>query len=293
MRKINGMIAAMPTPFNEDESIDFDGVKKLLKHLDDGGITSVLIGGSTGEYSLMTIDERKELIKTACEQNLKSAKIIAGASCSRPSQTKDLIEFSASVGADFALVIPPYYLKTSRQGIIDYYKEVASSNVLDIMIYNYPAATGVELAPDLIWELSKIKGIVGIKDTDEMEHTSKLISMFKNEDFSVINGCEHLIMGTLAAGGDGTMGIIHNLVPEMMMDIYKNMQNNDWKKATEINKKLVPLYTLMEKEPYPGPVKAALEIMGLPGGKPRKPVVAPSEQMITTLKKELTRIGAI
>mgnify|MGYP000891945918 CR=1 FL=1 len=143
-------------------------------------------------------------------------------------------------------------------------------------------------------ELSKIKNVIGVKDTDEMEHTSKLIDMFKDdESFGVINGSEHIIMGALACGGDGTMGIVHNLVPKQMVEIYDAMQANDVKKAMEINKRLVPLYNLMEEEPYPGPVKAALEIMGLPGGKPRKPIVPATEGMKQRLKEGLKAAGII
>lgn len=293
MKQIYGMIAAMPTPFKADESIDMEGVKTLLQHLIDGGLTCVLIGGSTGEYSLMTMEERKALIKTACEYGKGKIDILAGASCARPVHTKEMVDFAAEAGADFALVIPPYYLKTSDQGIIDYYKEIAADSKIGIVIYNYPAATGVALSPELLLELGKIPNVIGIKDTDEMEHTSKLIAQFKDTDFAVINGCEHLIMGTLACGGEGTMGIIHNLVPDLMMDIYNAAKANDFVKAREINAKLTNLYTLMEEEPYPGPIKAALGLLGLPGGVPRKPIVPPSNEMVEKLRAELKALGRI
>lgn len=294
MYKFKGMVAAMPTPFNADETINFDGFKEVLNYLVNGGMHAVLIGGSTGEYSLMSMEERKSIIKAACDEAKGKIDIIAGCSCHRPKDTIEMIQFAAEASADAALVIPPYYLKTSRQGIIDYYQELSDNSSIGIVIYHYPDATGVFLDPELILELSKIDKVIGVKNTTEMEHTSKLIDMFKDdENFGIINGFEHLIMGTLATGGDGTMGIVHNLVPKEMVQIYDAIKANDLNTAMAINKKLAPLYTLMEEEPYPGPVKAALELMGLPGGKPRKPIVPPTEGMKQKLKEGLKAAGII
>lgn len=295
MKKITGMIAAVPTPFYEDESINFDAFKQLIEFLIENGMHCLLIGGSTGEYSLMSKDERKSIIKTACKINAGRVKIIAGCSCARTFDTIEMVQFSESVGADAGLVLPPYYLHTSRQGIINYYKDVADSvKDFGIIIYHYPDATAVYLDPELIMELSKIMNVIAIKNTTEMDHTARLIEMAKDRnDFSVINGFENLILGTLALGGDGMMGIVHNLVPKQMVDIYNAMQANDVFKAREINNSLAALYNLMEEEPYPGPIKAALEIMGIHAGNPRKPIVPASTDMKRRLESEMKKIGII
>lgn len=294
MYKFKGMVAAIPTPFYEDEEINFEGFEKILDYLIEGGMHGVLIGGSTGEYSLMSMEERKSIIEAACKKGKGKIDIIAGCSCHRPKDTIEMIKAATASGADAALVIPPYYLHTSRQGIIDYYQELSDNSEIGIVIYHYPSATGVYLEPELILELSKIDKVIGVKNTEEMEHTSKLIDLFKDDDsFGVINGFEHLIMGTLATGGDGTMGIVHNLVPKDMVAIYDAMQANDFEKAMEINKRLAPLYTLMEEEPYPGPVKAALDFLNLQGGKPRKPIVPPSEGMKERLRKGMVEAGIL
>lgn len=292
MKELKGMIAAMPTPFHADESIDTEGIKKLVEHLVKGGIHGILAGGSTGEYSLMTMEERKLLIKTTCEAAAGKVYVIAGCSCSRTKDTVEMARYAKSVGADFALVLPPYYMKTSEEGMKAYFREIGESADIGVVIYHYPAATAVELSPEFIIELSQLPNIVGVKDTAEMEHTSKLIAL-KGDGFSVINGCEHLIMGTLASGAEGTMGIIHNLVPERMRKIYDSMQANDVKAASEINRELLELYSMMEDEPYPGPIKAALSMLGLPGGIPRKPIVPPSDEMKKRLEISLKKLDLI
>ena len=109
-----------------------------------------------------------------------------------------MLQYAAEVGADAGLVLPPYYLQTSRQGIIDYFRELSDNAGISIVIYHYPTATGVYLDPELVLELSKIEKVIGVKNTAEMEHTSKLIDLFKeDENFGIINGFEHIIMGTL------------------------------------------------------------------------------------------------
>ena len=295
MKKYEGMVAAVPTPFLANEEIDFAGVTKLVNHFAASGLHGLLIGGSTGEYSLMSMEERKTLIKTAVQAAAgKNVYIIAGCSAHRPKDTVEMVQYAGSAGADFALVLPPYYMCTSTQGIIDYFRTVGEASQIGIIVYHYPAATTVRISAETFLEISKLPHLVGVKDTAEMDHTCQLIKYFGDDDnFSVINGCEHLIMGTLAAGGNGTMGIIHNLAPKQMRAIWDAMQANDVKTARAINKTLMPLYDMMEEEPFPGPVKAGLELLGLPGGVPRKPIVAPSTELKARLKAAMIEAGLL
>lgn len=294
MKKIRGMIAAVPTPFREDESINYDTYEQLLNYLIDNGMHWLLIGGSTGEYSLMSKDERKDIIKFACGISKGKIGIIAGCSCSRTCDTIEMVKYAESVGADAGLVLPPYYMKTSAEGIKDYYKEIAGSvEEMGIVIYHYPDATGVFLEPEFIMELAEIKNIVAVKNTAEMDHTAKLINMAKDKKFSIINGFETIIMGTLTSGGDGTMGIVHNMVPKKMVEIYEAIENNDVVKAKNINSQLLTLYSMMEEEPYPGPLKAALNMMGFDMGVPRKPIVPASDGMRERLRVEMNKLGIL
>jgi 4-hydroxy-tetrahydrodipicolinate synthase len=294
MDKLKGMIVPVATPFMEDEAINYQVYKQLIEHLLRNKVHALLVGGSTGEYSLMTLEERKSIIQFAANLTDKRAKVIAGCSCARLKDTIELVKFAENVGADYALILPPYYMKTSRQGIIDYYKEIAASTKLGIIIYHYPNATAVKLDVDLIVEIAMIDNVVAIKDSDIMANTAKLICMTKDiDDFSVINGEEYNIMGTLAMGGAGCMGVIYNLVPGEMVAMYDAMISNDLNKARDINNRLMPLYGLMEEEPYPGPIKAALELIGIPMGIPRKPITPPSDEMKARLKKAMAQAKII
>jgi 4-hydroxy-tetrahydrodipicolinate synthase len=295
MKALTGMIAAVPTPFASDDTIDYTVYQQLLDFIIENKMHWLLIGGSTGEYSLMSMDERKQLLENAIKINHGRTNILAGCSCDRTSDTVEMVRFAEAAGADMVLALPPYYLQTSRQGIIDYYQELSDNlNQIGIAVYHYPHATNVTLDPELIFELAQIKNVVALKNTDEMDHTAKVLELTKNmPDFSVVNGYETLIMGTLALGGAGTMGIVHNLVPREMVAIYDAFLANDVVRAREINNRLTPLYIMMEEEPYPGPIKAALELIGIPMGIPRRPIVPASADLRKRLEAAMKEAGVL
>lgn len=293
MYKPFGMIPAMPTPFDEKGNIDFDAFKALIEHLIDGGVHCLLAGGSTGEYSLMSMEERKSVIKAAVDFSNGRVPVMAGTSAHRTEDTIELTKYAAEVGADCALVITPYYMQTSEEGLKNYFETIARQSNIGIVIYHYPSATNVELSPEFIAELSKIEGIVGVKNTTDQEHTCKVIGLTKDqEDFAVLTGYEHLILPTLAVGGDGATGIIPNLIPKEIVRIYDLfVKEKDIEGAIALNQKLLPLYDYVEAEPSPGPVKAGLDIIGLKGGTVRSPLVPASEELKEKMKKTLSSLG--
>lgn len=291
MLKPTGMIPALPTPLNDDDSINFDGVKQIVNHAIENGMDGVLVGGSTGEYSLMSLEERKEVIKTVCEEADGRVPVMAGTGCHRTEDTVELTKFAEAAGASFALVINPYYMPTTDEGILEHYKTVADSVDIGIVIYHYPDATGITMSPELLKEISNINGVVGIKNTADGQHTSELIALTKDDpEFSVLTGFEHLILATLAMGGHGAIGVVHNLVPKQLSELYQSVKDNDLQAATQINKSLLDVYSAMEAEPVPGTVKAGLESLGLPGGPSRKPLVEASPEFKNNISKILSKL---
>jgi 4-hydroxy-tetrahydrodipicolinate synthase len=297
MKRFEGMSAAMATPMKPDESLDFEATRVLVKHLIDKGLDGVLVGGSTGEYNLMSMEERKELIVHSVEAAKGTdGYVIAGASCHRTQDTIELAKFAGEAGADFVLVLPPYYLPTTTQGVYDYFKAVSESTKAGLIIYHYPAAVNVLLEPEFLVKLGRLDNIVGIKNTADMEHTAKLIALNEHyEGFKIVNGYENLFFPTIACGGDGAMGIIQNLIPAQMAEMYRLTKENDFAAAAKINEKMIPLYNIMETddEPCPGPVKYGLELQGLKAGNPRKPVVPVSDGMKALLEQVMKQVGAL
>lgn len=294
MYKLEGMYAAIPTPFFEDESINFEGIKTLVNYLADQGMHGIIAGGSTGEYMMMTTEERKAVIKAACEAANGRIDVVAGTGCMRADQTIELTNYAAECGADAALVITPYYMIMSDDMLYDYYKEVAEHSKINIIIYHYSLATTTSMSPQCIARLAKLDNIVGIKNTEDMDCTAKLIGLTAdNDSFRVAIGYDSLAVPHLAAGGDASMGVVHNVVPATMEKIYACIKDNNVKEAARLGIELNELIMLLEAEPYPGPVKAALDLMGLPGGLPRKPIDPPSDKMRADMKKCLLKLGVI
>ena len=288
-----GMYVPIITPFREDQSIDFEAFKKVIDYVIEGGVDGLLITGSTGEYHTMTLEEQKEVIKVGCEYVAGRKPIIAGVGKSTAKATIELANFAADCGAEYGLVLPPYYQPTTRQGVIDFFKEIAAGSRLGIMIYDNPLATGVELEPDLIYELAQVDNIVALKDTSDMIHTCQVLAKTRtlDKEFSVFQGYEHTILPAMAVGAQGGFAILMNALPKAYAKLYKLVLENKWQEATDFNMSMADLFTAMEEEPYPGPVKAAMNMMGLPAGYVRKPLVDASEGLKEKMRKNLRALG--
>lgn len=294
MYKLEGMYAAIPTPFFEDESVDYEGVKAIVRFLANEGLHGVVAGGSTGEYTVLSMEERKAVIKAACEASQGKISVVAGTGCPRAVDTIALCNYAAEVGADAAMVITPHYMIITEDMLYQYYSEVAAGSKIGVIVYHYNLATGTMMQPGFIKKLAAIDNIIGIKNTEDMDHTAKVIGLTAdNEKFSVAMGYDSLIVSNLATGGHASIGVIHNVVPQMMEKIYACIKNNDVHEAARLNARLTELVLLLEAEPYPGPVKVALELMGLPGGIPRKPIAPPSDKLRADMKECLIKLGVI
>ncbi|MBO3078885.1 4-hydroxy-tetrahydrodipicolinate synthase [Mammaliicoccus sciuri] len=292
MFKPYGVIPALPTPMKEGGVIDYDGLAQLIEHVIKNGVHGVLVGGSTGEYSLMSLEERQQVIQFVCDTVDARVPVMAGTGCHSTEDTIKLTQFAEEAGVSSALVINPYYMATSDEGILNHYKAVTENSKIGIVIYHYPDATGIELSPELIHEISQLDGIVGIKNTADGVHTSKLLNLTKDNDrFSLLTGFEDLILATLASGGVGAIGVVHNLVPDKIVKLYDLIvKENNIKEAAELNKELIPLYNLIEEEVIPGTVKAGLEAIGLPGGPSRSPLVSASPEFKEKIASKLNEL---
>lgn len=289
-----GIIVPLITPFHDDETIDFPSYKKVIDFVIAGGVHGLLVGGTTGEYHVMSLAERKSLIKAGCEYAAGRVPVMAGVGCFTAKETIELANYAAECGADWGLVLPPYYHQTSEEGIKAFYKEIAANSKVGIVIYNYPGATSVDFPPEMIYELSQEENIVSVKESADFGHLCKVVTLTKDVDnFTVFTGEEHFILPTFAVGGQGAFGILVNLLPKEIVNLYDLVQKNDLNAARDLNRKLSGFYGLMEVEgnPYPGPVKAGMDMIGIKGGKVRKPLTQPTEDLKKKMKAELVKLG--
>lgn len=294
MKAPKGIYVPLITPFNDDNSIDFASYKKVIDHVIEGGVHGVLVGGTTGEYHVMSADERKSLIKAGCEYAAGRVPVLAGVGCPTAKETIELANYAGDCGAAFGMVLPPYYHHTSDLGIVDFFKEVAANSKIGIMIYNYPGATNVEMPPEMIYELSLEENIISVKESADFGHLCRVVALTRDvENFTVFTGEEHFILPTFTVGGQGAFGILINLLPKEIVKMYELVMNNDVDAARKLNSKMTGIYDLMEVEgnPYPGPVKAGLDMIGIKGGKVRKPLTQPTDELKAKMKAELIKLG--
>lgn len=285
------MIAAIPTPFGTDGSILEDSFRKICERTIAAGIHCILVCGSTGEYSSLTEDERKTAMKMVVDIVDHRCRVMASCAGHNTAETLAMVKYAEEIGIDFALVVTPYYLTTTEEGIYQYYKTIGESITTDmgLLVYNYPEVTTVRMSPEFIEKLSHLPHVVGVKDSDTLIHTSKVCELIGDRDFGVVNGYEHLAIGALVSGAAGTVGLIDAIAPEQMMTIYNAVQNNDIKTAMEMNEKMKRFYDLMEEEPVPAALKAAFNLIGIECGDPRLPLLPASDRLKEELKEQIEK----
>lgn len=291
-REFKGMFCPIVTPFKADQSIDFDALYKVIDYVIDNGIDGILMCGGTGEYHAMSLEEQKDVLKKGIAHVDGRVPVLAGCSQSTPSATIELVNYAADCGADWGMVLPPFYQCTIEEGVMDFFREIADDTKIGIVIYNIPSATNVEITPDQVFELAKHPNIIGLKDTADFEHTCKVLAITRGmENFKVFQGMENCILPALITGADGGFAILMNLLPKQYSEMYKAALDGDWTKAAKINISMSKLYNMMEEEPFPGPVKCGMNLIGIPGGCVRKPLVEPSDKLKKAMKEELIKLG--
>lgn len=288
MKKIlfRGCGTAIATPFNKD-GVNFEEFSKLVEEQIKNGIDSIIVCGTTGEASTMTEEERLKTIECAVKTAKKRVPIIAGTGSNN---TKAVIEMNKKVekiGVDGVLVVTPYYNKTSQEGIIMHYSEIAKNTRLPIIIYNVPSRTGVNILPETALELSKIENIVAIKEASgNISQVAKLASLCK-DNLNIYSGNDDQIVPILSLGGIGVISVLSNIKPKYTHDMCYSYFNKEIEKATKMQLDAIPLIEALFSDVNPIPVKEALNVLGYNFGNTRLPLVPMSKDKREKLEKLL------
>ncbi len=288
MKKIifKGCGTAIITPFTED-GVNFEEFGKLIEFQIENGADAIIVCGTTGESSTMTLEERKETIKFAVEKANKRVPIIAGTGGNCTANVIEMTKFAESIGVDAALVVTPYYNKTTQAGLIEHYKVVAGATKLPIILYSVSSRTGVNINPETCLELSKIENIVAIKEASGNLSQVAEIANLCGEELNIYSGNDDQITPILAVGGIGVISVLSNILPEHTHDIVDSFLNGNVELARDEQISVIPLVKALFSEVNPIPVKAAMNMLGYNAGKPRLPLVEMSEKGKEKLEKEL------
>ncbi|MEY4101272.1 MAG: hypothetical protein RLZZ567_516 [Actinomycetota bacterium] len=284
------LITAMVTPFKADLSVDWAGVETLAKHLVSTGHDAIVVSGTTGEAPTTSDDEKDELIRVVKATVGDKVKVIAGAGNNETPHSVEQALHAQSVGADGLLVVTPYYNKPPQAGIEAHFRAIADAVDLPVMIYDIPGRTGVEIEPDTIVKLAEHKNIVALKDAKgNVASTSWVI---KRCGIPVYSGDDILNLPLLSVGAVGFVSVCGHTVGAQLREMLDTWFAGNAARALEIHQQLLPVFTGTFRTQGAILTKAGLNLMGLPGGHTRLPLVDATPAQIEQLKLDL-RAGGV
>jgi len=283
------LLTAMVTPFKDDLSIDWAGVEQLAEHLIQSGHDGIVLNGTTGEAPTTSDEEKIEIIKVVRKVVAGRAKVIAGAGNNETSHSVEQAKMAADAGADGLLVVTPYYNKPPQAGIAAHFNAMADATDVPVMLYDIPGRTGVQIEPDTIVKLAEHPNIVALKDAKgDVASTSWVI---KRSGIPVYSGDDILNLPLLSVGAVGFVSVCGHTVGKDLREMLDSWFNGNSARALEIHQKLLPVYTGTFRTQGAILTKAALAMMGLPGGKVRLPLVDATSTQISQLREDLLAGG--
>ena len=272
-----GRGTALVTPFTND-GINFEELRKLIEFQILEGIDSLIICGTTGESSTMSLEEKKAVIEFSVKIANGRVPIIAGTGGNNTADVINLSKYAESVGADGLLLVTPYYNKTTQKGLIAHFSEIAKNVSIPIILYNVPSRTGINIEPETCLELSKISNIVGIKEASgNISQVSKITNLCK-DNLAIYSGNDDQIMPILSLGGLGVISVLSNIYPKYVHNLVMDYLTGNWQKATASQIYAIPLISALFSEVNPIPIKYAVNKIGFNCGVPRLPLIELSDK---------------
>ena len=293
MKKVvfTGAAVALVTPMNQDGSVNYKKLEELVEFQIQNGTDAIVACGTTGESATLDIDEHIEVIKKTVEFAKGRVPVIAGTGSNDTAFAVKTAILAEQTGADAMLVVTPYYNKTSQAGLIAHFTAIANSTTLPVILYNVPSRTGTNIKPETYMELSKIENIVATQEASGDISAVAQIAHLCGENLNIYSGNDDQIVPIMSLGGLGVISVLSNVVPQETHDICQYALDGDFKKATELQLKYLPLVDALFSDVNPIPVKEALNIMGYDVGECRLPLIRMSEAAQKALEAEMAKVG--
>jgi 4-hydroxy-tetrahydrodipicolinate synthase len=294
MNPITGSIVALVTPMQEDGSVDYPTLRKLIDWHIDEGTDCVGVVGTTGESPTVTVEEHCEIIRVAVEQAAKRVPIMAGCGANSTAEAIELAKFARSVGADCQLQVVPYYNKPTQEGQYQHFKAIAeATGDLPVVLYNVPGRSVADMSVDTALRLAQVPGIVGIKEaTGNIERAQWLIREAP-EGFAIYSGDDPTAVALMLCGGQGNISVTANIAPRLMHELCMAAISGDIRKAMDIQFRLMPVHKNLFVEANPIPLKWAMARMGLCAETMRLPLTPMSRAFEPVVESALKDSGLI
>lgn len=287
-----GSFVALVTPFRNG-TLDVPALERLLDFHEANGTSGVVFAATTGEGPTVLPDEYKKIVEVTLKKAKGKMKVLAYTGTNDTLKSITKTQEMEKMGVDGALVVTPYYNKPTQEGLYQHFKAIASATKLPIMLYNVPGRTGVSMEPATVCRLAEIGNIVAIKEASaNLDNVSQILSLC-GDKMVVFSGDDSLTLPMLAIGAQGVVSVVANIAPKDTAKMVDKFVKGKIEEAQKIHIKQFPLVKALFVETSPGPVKAALNLMGLCHAEMRMPLVEVSESTKKLLKAEMKKYGLI
>lgn len=297
--KFGRILIPMVTPFGEDQSVSYDKAAALAEFLvEKRRGDSLVLSGTTGEFFTMSVDERSRLFETVKERVGGRIPLIAGIGCASTVETIELGRRAERLGFDTAMVVAPYYTKPNQHELYNHFARISEALNLDLMVYNIPIFTGVNVDPETVGRLAEFRNVVAIKE--EAELNPKQITAFLNatpEEFIVYNGDDTMILEAFAQGGPRRIGGVisgaSHVVGDMIRGMIESFLAGKIEEAAATQRRLYPLLKIMGQNGRTNPVslwKSAMRLVGMDAGLPRLPLSAGTDEEVAAVRRVMSAL---
>jgi 4-hydroxy-tetrahydrodipicolinate synthase len=288
--RLSGYAPALPTPFTEDDGIDFDAFARLCDLQIAGGATALVVCGTTGEAPTVSAAEHAELIRIAVASARGRVPVIAGAGSNATTHAIELSKDAESNGADAILSVVPYYNKPTQDGLYAHFCAIAASTGLPIFLYDVPSRTVRGLADETVARLAEVPGIIGLKDAaGDITRVFRLRALL-GPDFRLLSGDDALAPAFIAQGGDGCISVTSNVAPDLCRSMFLACRQGQIARARRLSTPIAQLTAALFCETNPVPLKYALSLFGLMSPRVRLPLVELGAQAQTQIADVLGRL---
>ncbi len=293
MSRLRGSMVALVTPFRSG-AVDEPALRALARWQLENGTDGLVPCGTTGEGATLSGDELFRVVRACVEESRGKVPVVAGCGSNDTRRTIENVQRAKEAGADYALVVTPYYNKPTPEGLFRHFEAVARQGGLPVVLYNVPSRTSLDMQPDTIARCAKVPGIVGVKEASgSVVRVAEILAQGVPEDFAILAGDDMFTLPTLACGGHGVISVVANIAPADMAGLCDAFFAGDLPRAQRAQTRFAPLVKAMFCETNPLPVKYALSRMGRIGPELRLPLVPISEAGAARVDAALRAYGGL
>ncbi len=291
--RFQGSLVAIVTPM-KDGSVDLRALRELVEWHVTEGTDGIVPCGTTGEGATLTPQERVEVIRTVVEAVRGRAAVVAGAGSNATHECIDAVKRVKELRADAALVVTPYYNKPTQEGLYRHYMAIWEATRFPIVAYNVPSRTSVDLLPETVERLARAGAITGIKEaTANLDRQVQLVERVGRDALSYLSGDDFTVLPYIACGGHGVISVVANVAPRAMKELVVAATRGDHSRALEKQVALAELNRIMFIETNPGPVKAAVALLGKAGPELRLPLAPVTDASLCKIREAMVRFGLV